>query len=140
MRSRRSSRTFRTGLYANRWSRKATMQKLMTWEMKCGPSTPKVFAVSSPIFARSAPSPAKMMNSCIRERDGAGHRVPRQFLPDEEYGVEDDRLREGDRQDRLHEDLRRRPRIAPDGFGSLHADEPDADSGTERRQANMHVA
>ena len=55
----------------------------------------------------------------------------------EEDGVEHDGFCEGNREDRLHQNLGRRAGIAPHGLGGLHADESHADGRAERRQADV---
>src|SRR5512135_445182 len=109
----------------------------MTWARKWGQSTPKVRAISS-ICPPPPPGWARRRRGVmVAPSKGIG---TARVLADEEQRVEDDRLGEGDGQDRLDEDLRGRPGVASHGVGSLHADEADGDGGAECRETNVEVA
>ena len=58
----------------------------------------------------------------------------------QEQGVEHDGFGEGDGQNRLDQDLRRRAGIASHRFRGLHADETHAEGRAERRQTDVQVS
>ena len=79
------------------------MQKLMTWAISCGQSTPKVLAICSicpPALTSASKTSAFMI---VTPFTGAHSRLgPGALdspLPHEEYGVEHDRFSKGNGQD-----------------------------------------
>src|ERR1700720_4003836 len=58
----------------------------------------------------------------------------------EEQSVEHDSFREGNGQDRLDQDFRRRAGIASHRLRSLHADEAHAEGRAKRRQTDVNVS
>ena len=82
------------------------MQKLMIWAIRCGQSTPKVLAISLDLAAA-------LLRHQSEERS---RRVTCRASLHEEEGVEHDRFREGDGQNRLHQNRRRRAGIASHRF------------------------
>src|ERR1700738_608684 len=96
--------------------------KLITWERKIFQSKPKVSAVS---LTMSPMVPAARMKFISLGKKADAFRRGR--LLNQEQGVEHDRLRERDGQNRLHQDRCGCAGIAADGGRRAHADKSDAD-------------
>src|ERR1051325_505008 len=109
------------------------MPKLTSWARKCGQSTPKVRAIWA-TCPPSAPA-ADSSSNAVMVVPPPGR--PCGASPGQEQRVEDDGLREGDGQDRLHEDLGGGARIAAHGGGGGRPDQADADGGAEGGQTDM---
>src|SRR3954462_4804109 len=101
--------------------------------MRGGQSTPKVLAI-----CEIWPSPpwAANKNKAIIEA-----RPTRECLRfHQEQRIEYDRLGEGNGEDRLHQHLRRRARVAADRGRGGHADQSYADGGAHGGQADVDVS
>jgi hypothetical protein len=61
-------------------------------------------------------------------------------LVNEEECVKDDRFREGDRQDRLHENRRRRARVTADGRSRAQTGKAYANAAAHGRKSYVNVA
>src|SRR5262245_29281171 len=114
------------------------MLKLMIWAVRCGQFTPKVLAISC--TGPPPPACAIMTMTFIvapPHAPGAppGGRADRS--PHEEQGVEHDRFGEGDSQNRLDQDRRRRTGIASGRIGRLHADHANGECGAKGRESDM---
>src|SRR5689334_18164740 len=121
---------------------KATMEKLMHWEMNFHQSTPNcsVISVTGLLAARKV---RRVMEKWAEETSGAGlvEPAPHQVeLLAEEQGEEHDAFCEGGAQNGLDQDLRGRAGIAPDRFRSLHTDQTDADGRAEGAKATLDAA
>jgi hypothetical protein len=64
----------------------------------------------------------------------------RSDLVNEKQGVEHDRFRESDCENRLHEDRCRRARVAADRGSRAHADQTHADGCAKGREANVNAS
>src|SRR3954447_26389626 len=101
--------------------------------MRWGQSTPKVLAICETWLS---PPWAANKNKAIIEA-----RPTRESLRfHQEQRIEYDRFGEGDGEDRLHQHLRRRARVAADRARGGHADHSHADGGSQGGQADVDIS
>src|SRR5262245_43207609 len=120
------------------------MAKLRNCAVRWGQSTPNVCAICPigppPVSCCSIKASTLIVAPSSLADATAPARARIQSLLHEEQGVEHDGFREGDGQDRLHENRRGRAWISSNRLRCLHSDETYGQGGAQDRKSDVKVA
>src|SRR5438132_14225797 len=113
--------------------------KLITCEKKSFGSQPKSSPVSRTVSLRLAARNIAFITKNVPPMQ-THPRGLSYLLVNQEKGVEDDRFRQCDRENCVHQNGRERPRIPSNGCRHSEAGQTNANANTHRRQADVNAS